>query len=123
MPGQAALSSQDLKTAFWVILGVWLAYRLFPWLRKTAYLSRLPVPKGNWLFGHLATMDRFDHHKVMTDWAAQLGGIYRMRMAWVHVSHSPLRIDNPTNLPVGLRGGVSAIIWTSQALCAGSDRH
>ena len=122
MMGQA-FSRQDLKIACWVILGVWLAYRLFPWLRKTAYLSRLPAPKGNWLFGHLSTMDRFDHHKVMTDWAAQLGGIYRMRMAWVHVSHNPLHSHSCATLPVGLRGGVSAFIWISHALCAGSNRH
>lgn len=43
------------------------------------------MPKGSWLLGHLEFLGRFDHHQIMTRWAAELGGIYRMRMAWTHV--------------------------------------
>ena len=30
-------------------------------------------------------LGKLEHHQIMTDWANRLGGIYRMRLAWVHV--------------------------------------
>lgn len=50
-------------------------------------LGRIPAPKrDSWLFGHLNYLNKLEHHQIMTDWANQLGGIYRMRLAWIHVS-------------------------------------
>ncbi len=48
-------------------------------------LSRLPIPSGGGLFGQLSVLSRPDHHSIMTKWASELGGIYRMRLAHMHV--------------------------------------
>ena len=46
---------------------------------------RIPAAPGHWLLGNLDMLGKLEHHQIMTDWANRLGGIYHMRLAWVHV--------------------------------------
>ena len=63
----------------------WIALYVIAWLRHWKVLSKLPIPSGGGLFGQLSVLSRPDHHEVMTRWASKLGGIYRMRLAHMHV--------------------------------------
>ena len=55
------------------------------WLRCRNILKKLPAPAGGDLLGQLSVLSRPDHHNVLTQWAAELGGIYRMRLAHINV--------------------------------------
>ncbi len=55
------------------------------WLRCRRILSRLPAPAGGDVLGQLSVLSRPEHHNVLTQWAVELGGIYRMRLAHINV--------------------------------------
>jgi len=61
------------------------ALRLAAWGRAYLALRRLPGPTGSWLLGQLREIVRPDHHRTLSRWAAQYGGIYRMRLAFINV--------------------------------------
>ena len=67
---------------------VWAVLYVSEWLRCSALLRKLPAPAGGGLLGQLSVLSRPDHHNVLTQWAAQLGGIYHMRLAYINVHNS-----------------------------------
>ena len=64
---------------------IWAALFVLEWMRCSFMLSKLPAPAGGSILGQLSVLSRPDHHNVLTQWAAQLGGIYRMRLAHINV--------------------------------------
>ena len=73
----------------WSFAGIaavtWTVSCMMAWFKHWKALSRLPIPSGGDLFGQLSVLSRPDHHRIMTKWASELGGIYRMRLAYMHV--------------------------------------
>ena len=69
----------NTAAVIWIVLYVW------EWMRCKRIISRLPAPSGGDLLGQLSVLSRPDHHDILTQWAAQLGGIYRMRLAHMNV--------------------------------------
>ena len=68
-----------------VALGLLLP-RAWSWLQTFLALSSLPTPPGTWLLGHLKYISLHNHHQVLTRWAAELGGLYRIRLGFIQVS-------------------------------------
>lgn len=64
---------------------VWIGVRLSSWLARERMLRSIPMPNSHWLFGHLDTLKRPDHHLVMRRWADELGGMFRMRLGPIQV--------------------------------------
>lgn len=69
-----------------VLIIVHSVLKLSEWIRCNLLLRRLPGPDGNLILGQLPVLARSDHHNVLARWAAQFGGIYRMRLAHINVS-------------------------------------
>lgn len=69
-----------------VILGLVLPRA---WSSLQAYLAllSLPTPKGTRLLGHLKFIGMYNHHQILTKWAAELGGLYRIRLGFIQVLH------------------------------------
>lgn len=68
---------------------IWAALCVLEWFRRKSVLSKLPTPSGGGVLGQLSVLRRPDHHNVLAQWAAELGGIYRMRLAHMNVNNSP----------------------------------
>ena len=70
-----------------VCVGAALAgLRVAAWLRAYLILRRLPGPQGHLVLGQLGDVVKPDHHRTLHRWACKYGGIYRMRLAHIHVS-------------------------------------
>ena len=70
-----------------VCVGAALAgLRVAAWLRAYLILRRLPGPQGHLVLGQLGDVVKPDHHRTLHKWACKYGGIYRMRLAHIHVS-------------------------------------
>jgi hypothetical protein len=63
----------------------WFSVKLAEWLRCVRLLSKLPGPRGHPLVGQLPVLASPQHHNTLAQWAAQFGGIYKMRLAHVNV--------------------------------------
>ena len=66
-----------------VIFGtlVLCAARAARWARRQFLLSRIPGPKDDLVSGQMKHFSqRSDHHKALQRWAAEFGGIYRIRL-------------------------------------------
>ena len=59
--------------------------KIWRWFRTCLALSSLPTPAGNFLLGHLRHIGQYNHHQILTRWAADLGGIYRLRLGLIQV--------------------------------------
>lgn len=68
-----------------VLVVIYILLKIVEWVRCTLILRKLPAPDGNPLLGQLPVLARPDHHNVLAKWAADLGGIYRMRLAHINV--------------------------------------
>ena len=64
---------------------VWISAKVRDCLRSMWLLRKLPGPNGNLLVGQLPVLASAQHHNILAQWAAQFGGIYRMRLAHVNV--------------------------------------
>ena len=67
-----------------------LCLHVVEWMRCARLLSKLPVPKGHPVLGQLQVLASPQHHIMLAKWAAELGGIYRMRLAHINVLLSTL---------------------------------
>ncbi len=67
------------------LAAVCVILKVLEWIRCMKILGKLPAPDGNLFLGQLPVLARSDHHNVLAQWAAQFGGIYRMRLAHKHV--------------------------------------
>ena len=68
------------RAALSLVLSVLLA-KAWKWARRIYLLSRIPGPKGDRLGGQMKHFSqRSDHHKSLQRWAAEYGGIYRIRL-------------------------------------------
>lgn len=65
---------------------VWISVKLRGFLRSKWLLRKLPGPKGDLLVGQLPVLASAQHHNILAQWAAQFGGIYKMRLAHINVS-------------------------------------
>ena len=65
---------------------IWTLLYVLEWFRCNRILGKLPGPAGGDLLGQLTVLSRPDHHNILCQWAAELGGIYRMRLAHMNVS-------------------------------------
>lgn len=85
-----AVTASDVAAAA-VCAGAALAgLRLAAWLRAYLILRRLPGPRGHPVLGQLGDVVKPDHHRTLHRWACKYGGIYRMRLAHIHVSRPSL---------------------------------
>ncbi|KAK9813373.1 hypothetical protein WJX73_003621 [Symbiochloris irregularis] len=85
------LSTTDLLTATLVAVGialvlplVYISLQAGSSVRNFATLTRLPRPKGWPLLGNLALL-RPDHHKLLLEYAREIGPIYVLRILWIQV--------------------------------------
>ena len=84
---------QLLGAALCTLVGTYavvLSARIIEWMRCTLLLRTLPVPKGHPVLGHLQVLASPQHHIILAKWAAELGGIYRMRLAHLNVTSHPV---------------------------------
>lgn len=75
--------------ALCALMGIYvvtLVVQVIEWIRCSHILRKLPEPKGHPLLGQLQDLASPQHHITLAKWAAQLGGIYRMRLAHMNVS-------------------------------------
>ena len=83
------LTAVDVAAAA-VCVGAALAgVRLAAWWRAYLTLRRLPGPQGHPVLGQLRDIVKPDHHRTLHSWACEHGGIYRLRLAHIHVRHLP----------------------------------
>ena len=95
-----------------VLVAIYILLKIAEWVRCTLILRKLPAPDGNPLLGQLPVLARPDHHNVLAKWAADLGGIYRMRLAHIIVGLC-LIIRVLSGLPAAVR----------EAGCLGRDQE
>ncbi len=66
------------------------AVRAARWLRRALLLRRIPGPRGALVGGQMAHFSqRSDHHKALQRWAAEFGGIYRIRLVDTTARRAP----------------------------------
>ena len=76
MPDPLLLAGPLLATALSVLVA-----KAWRWARRAYFLSRIPGPKGDMLGGQMKHFsERSDHHKALRRWAAEFGGLYRIRL-------------------------------------------
>ncbi|KAK9807492.1 hypothetical protein WJX72_000759 [[Myrmecia] bisecta] len=76
--------AQQCCAGLFVIVCTLAVLRLAQWYRKLQILQRLPHPKGRWLLGSVADIASPTHHKWLTACAAELGGIFSLRLAVIN---------------------------------------
>ena len=58
-----------------------LLAKAWTWARRIYCLSKIPGPKGDILGGQMKHFSqRSDYHKALQRWAAEFGGLYRIRL-------------------------------------------
>ena len=76
MPDPRLIAQAALASALFVLLA-----KAWPWARRIYILGRIPGPKGDLLGGQMKHFSqRSDHHKALQRWAAEFGGLYRIRL-------------------------------------------
>ena len=88
---------QLLGAALCMLVGtyaVMLSAKIVEWIRCTRLLRTLPGPEGYPVLGQLQVLASPQHHIILAKWAAELGGIYRMRLAHMNVTFHPVSAVN-----------------------------
>lgn len=83
------------RAAVAIALSVLVA-KAWTWCRRIYLLSRIPGPKGEVLGGQMKHFSqRSDHHKALQRWAAEFGGLYRIRLVDTTVRLGTRRVADP----------------------------
>ncbi|KAF5841099.1 cytochrome P450 [Dunaliella salina] len=67
---------------------------VYLWKKQKRHSQRAPGPPGWPLIGHLPAMVRPDVHRILTQWANEYGGIYRLNVAGTMHVISDAKIAN-----------------------------